>query len=380
MTKTHSISTQTFNALLILLLIVFGLKSSASETTFAVIGDFGEVGTPLTEVSQMINYWDPDLILTLGDNDYENDYTKSVLPYFIDHISSNCDENRFFPTYGNHDWRGRNGYDEVFPCISEHYKFNHQNIEFFTINSDEISNTQIDWLETSLKASTAYWKIVFLHHSPYSSGRHGSNQTLQFDFKSWGADVVLSAHDHHYERINKSDVYYIVNGLGGRAPYKIENCCVAGSEFRYNEDNGALRFDVNEDSLRFRFYNRTNIKIDDVTIVKRDTPLTPINALELKNGQSIQVSAKVNTSSEYYFDLPSNAKNVVVKTYSGTGDVDLYVQYNNAPTLTQFDCRPWKAGNNETCDNLTTTSGKWYILLNAFSDFDNVNLLASWDN
>lgn len=75
-------------------------------------------------------------------------------------------------------------------------------------------------LQNQLAASTATWKVVMLHHSPFSSGAdHGSITRLQWPFQTWGADVVLSAHDHLYERILKSGFPYFVNGIGGASTY-----------------------------------------------------------------------------------------------------------------------------------------------------------------
>ncbi|WP_448550374.1 pre-peptidase C-terminal domain-containing protein [Thalassotalea fusca] len=346
-------------------------------TTFAVIGDFGEVGTALDNVSSVINNWQPDFVLTLGDNDYEDDYTKSVVPYFSDFISDNCENNQFFPTFGNHDWNGPHGYDDVFPCINEYYRFSKANIDFFTINSDSLTPVQKRWLEDELQNSDAEWKIVFLHHTPYSSGRHGNNSQTQLDYAGWGADIVLAAHDHVYERIERDGIYYFVNGLGGRAPYNFDNCCVTGSKFRYNDSNGAMRFDVNDGSMRIRFIDQTNTTIDDVTLTK--SPSAPSSTQKLSNGVSATVSANKDEQLLFSFDLPENSKNLVVQTSGGTGDADLYVKFLEPPTTSSYDCRPWKNGSTEACLSLEEKAGTWQIMLHAFATFENVELLVSWE-
>lgn len=79
----------------------------------------------------------------------------------------------------------------------------------------------VPWLQDALGNSTAPWKVVMLHHAPFSSGTsHGSNPRTQWPFQTWGADVVLSGHDHLYERILKNGGFpYFVNGLGGASIY-----------------------------------------------------------------------------------------------------------------------------------------------------------------
>jgi len=364
-------------SLLITLFITTSIYSDHSRaTTFAVIGDYGDVGLALDNVSSMVNNWRPDFVLTLGDNDYEDDYTKSVLPYFDNFISDNCEHNQFFPTFGNHDWYGTHGYDDVFPCISEYYRFSKANIDFFTINSDSLTSSQKRWLEDELKHSNAEWKIVFIHHTPYSSGRHGNNSQMQLDYADWGADIVLAAHDHIYERIERDGIYYFVNGLGGRSPYDFDNCCVEGSKFRYNDNNGAMRIDVNGGSMRIRFIDQTNTTIDDVTLTKSPSTL-PVTQ-KLTNGVPIKVSANQNEQLLFSFDIPDNGKNLVVQTSGGKGDADLYVRYGEAPTTSSYDCRPWKNGNTESCLTLEEKSGTWHVMLHAFETFNDVELRVSW--
>lgn len=73
-------------------------------------------------------------------------------------------------------------------------------MQLFALNSDcsEPDGTSSDskqgrWLQDQLAASSATWKLVMLHHSPYSSGgQHGSHARLQWPFQEWGADAVLS--------------------------------------------------------------------------------------------------------------------------------------------------------------------------------------------
>ena len=38
---------------------------------------------------------------------------------------------------------------------------------------------------------------------------------MQWPFKDWGADAVLTGHDHIYERLLVNGIPYFVNGIGG---------------------------------------------------------------------------------------------------------------------------------------------------------------------
>jgi hypothetical protein len=122
-----------------------------------------------------------------------------------------------------------------------YYDFVRGDVHFFALDSDHrepdgvtVDSKQAQWLKRELRKSTAKWQIVYFHHAPYSSGKHfpGSEQ-LRWPFKEWGADIVLAAHDHIYERVERDGVVYLVNGLGGGEDiYALHTSAVKGSVHR----------------------------------------------------------------------------------------------------------------------------------------------------
>ena len=101
-------------------------------------------------------------------------------------------------------------------------------MHFFALDSDprephgrSIHSEQARWLRERLASSTATWKIVYMHHPPYSSGSHGSVEEMQWPYQEWGATAVLAGHDHVYERIVRDGFPYFVNGLGGIKPVSL---------------------------------------------------------------------------------------------------------------------------------------------------------------
>jgi 3',5'-cyclic AMP phosphodiesterase CpdA len=78
---------------------------------------------------------------------------------------------------------------------------------------------QIAFLEQTLATTTAPWRIVAVHHPPYSAGYQGSNMTVrriyQPIFERYGVQLVLSGHDHDYQRsVPINGVTYVVSGAG----------------------------------------------------------------------------------------------------------------------------------------------------------------------
>jgi hypothetical protein len=51
-----------------------------------------------------------------------------------------------------------------------------------------------------------------------------------------------------------------------------------------------------------------------------------------------------------YIELPEGMEYQKFTMSGGSGDADLYVTYGTQSTTSSYDCRPYKNGNNETCN------------------------------
>ncbi|RKH11274.1 peptidase M4 [Corallococcus sp. CA047B] len=104
-----------------------------------------------------------------------------------------------------------------------------------------------------------------------------------------------------------------------------------------------------------------------------DPPPPPCTVLP-NNTTVSSLSGAVGSKQYYCFDVPANTASSV-SISGGTGDVDLYTRFGNAPTATTYGCRPYLNGNNETCNlGAQTTAGRQWILLSAFSAYSGVSL------
>jgi hypothetical protein len=281
-----------------LLIGILGVSAQDDETPirFAVIGDYGRASDSAAAVAEMVLSWEPDFIITTGDNNYSHGeastidqnigqyYHSYIYPYFGDYGEGAEDEtNRFFPSLGNHDWEaaGAQPYLDYFtlPGNERYYDFVEGAVHLFAVDADfsepdgiDSISVQAEWLRDSLAESDSQWQIVYMHMPPYSSAQHGSAEIMQWDYQEWGADAVLAGHDHTYERIMIDGFPYFVNGTGGNSLYDF-NTPVAGSEVRYNQDFGAMLVEATEDYITFEFYSifEGGTLIDSYTIQARDT-------------------------------------------------------------------------------------------------------------
>jgi hypothetical protein len=257
---------------------------------FAVIGDYGLAGPMEEEVANLVKSWNPDFIVTTGDNNYPygapETIDENIGQYYHEYIhpyqgsyGEGSKTNRFFPILGNHDQDYTiEPYLNYFtlPGNERYYTFTHKMIDFFMLNSLRepdgmiVGSTQANWLQQELAASDACWKLVFAHHPPFTSDIRGMYGWMDWPYEEWGADALLSGHHHSYERFvfEGSDFPYFVNGLGGGPRYVITPEVPEGSQVRYNEDHGAMLVEATSSTITFQFITRQNEVIDTYTLEK----------------------------------------------------------------------------------------------------------------
>jgi Zn-dependent metalloprotease len=99
----------------------------------------------------------------------------------------------------------------------------------------------------------------------------------------------------------------------------------------------------------------------------------------LTNGVAITgIGGSTGSQKFYHLDVPAS-KAVTFTTSGGTGDVDLYVKFGAQPSTSSYDCRPYLSGNAETCNMAAkTTSGRYHVLLNAYSTYSSVSLKGAY--
>ncbi len=271
-------------------------RIQAEQLTLGVIGDYGAAyagGASFSNeqaVANLIKSWNPDFIITTGDNNYPNNeasnidtnigqfFHEYIYPY-VGTYGAGASSNRFFPSIGNHEWpfgvAGLQPYLDYFtlPGNERYYSHRHGPVELFAVVGDQQepdgatpTSIQAMWLSNALAASTAPWRVVYFHASPYSSSASHGSYTHQADkmlwpFTEWGASVIYTGHNHLYERILTNGLNYITVGLGGD---RIDGFVtpIAGSLSRYNTTYGAVRLVVTETNFVSQFINIFNQVID----------------------------------------------------------------------------------------------------------------------
>jgi len=272
----------------------------------AAVGDSGVNSPNTANVAELIRWWAPDAVLLLGDlvytggNTYASgddnglpDYEALVGQYYfwgIGQYQGNFgvgpDVNIIFPTPGNHDHtdplpQGFQDYLDFFrlPDPERHYNFKVGPVHFFAYHSylagepDGINaaSTQGVALQAALAASDCPWRIVYMHHPPYTSDpTHTPGLTdVRLPFKTWGASCVIAGHGHQFEHLLVDDVHYFVVGTGGNTLRPVVTP-ISGSQQSIAEF-GALRITGNQDVIELSFHDVDNNELYAVTL---DNPQT----------------------------------------------------------------------------------------------------------
>tara|TARA_Y100001960_G_C14749167_1_gene867430 strand:+ start:267 stop:2090 length:1824 start_codon:yes stop_codon:yes gene_type:complete len=102
--------------------------------------------------------------------------------------------------------------------------------------------------------------------------------------------------------------------------------------------------------------------------------IEPPTGNELEKGVP-QVNISGNRLSEtFYTFTPTASSDLVVSINGGTGDADLYVKAGNKPTTSSYDCRPYRAGNNEQCRVNAQPGVTYHVMLRGYSAYSGVTL------
>ena len=268
---------------------------------FAVIGDFGKASWYIGDVANRIKTWNPDFVVTTGDNNYElgraDTLDANIGQFFHEFISpyagsygAGSSVNRFYPSIGNHDWGDGyvsppnvTPYTDYFalPGNERYYDLVQGPVHLFAVDADPFepdgitsTSVQAAWLQGRLTASTAPWKIVYFHLPPYSSSAHASGNAefgMRWPFRQWGATAVMTGHHHVYERLLVENTPYFITGLGGYGK-DLFTFPRAESRFRSNVDYGAMLVTASPSRITFEFITRTGVLVEGYSI---DAPAGP---------------------------------------------------------------------------------------------------------
>jgi len=257
------------------------LPNGSDSLKFAVIGDFGngsraqyEVGEQMARFRERFPF---ELVLTVGDNMYGSQRPADFVRKFELPYKALLDAGvKFYASLGNHDSRDQRLYKLFNMDGRLYYTFKppKADVRFFALETTYLDPEQVRWLEKELASSREAWKIPYFHHPLYSSGgRHGSDaakrQVLEPLFLKYGVSVVLTGHDHFYERVKPQQgiVHFVVGSSGQlrRGNLRQTGLTAAGND----RDQIFMAAEISGDEMHFNAVTRTGQIVDSGVIQRR---------------------------------------------------------------------------------------------------------------
>lgn len=212
-----------------------GSTTAQTQVAFLAVGDYGVGGTAQVSLGQRMERYEArrgaQMLVTLGDNDYTRSPSRFRSNWRRSFGWARRSGIRIAGVLGNHDYEtGRGRYEfRTLGMPGPYYTRRLGDAQLFLLDSNVVNDRQTAWLEQQLADSIATWKIAVLHHPPYTCGGHAGNSNVLGRwvplFEEYGVQLVLSGHDHNYQRFAaRNGVTYVVHGGGGAALYALKRC------------------------------------------------------------------------------------------------------------------------------------------------------------
>ncbi|HEY3279468.1 MAG TPA: metallophosphoesterase [Gemmatimonadales bacterium] len=267
---------------LTLALLLLQTPASDSVAVFVGAGDIGDCGNAARTTAALLDSI-PGTVFTAGDNAYgsgtADQYASCYDPTWGRHKA------RTRPTLGNHDYRTDRGAPtyQYFGALAGdsgrgYYSYDLAGWHIIALNSNldlKPGSAEERWLRADLAAHPARCTLAYWHHPLFSSGEHGNYapaRPLWDALYEAGADVVVSGHDHTYERFapqtpaGRPDpargIREFVVGTGGAGLYQFMTL-ERNSEVRNNRTHGVLKLTLRAAGYDWEFVPAAGGKFRD---------------------------------------------------------------------------------------------------------------------
>jgi hypothetical protein len=252
--------------------------TTQSDPVLVGAGNIASCSSPGDEATANLLDGISGTVFTLGDNAYENgsaaDFTNCYNPSWGRHKA------RTMPAVGNHEYQtsGASGYYNYFGAAAGvaskgYYSYDREEWHVISLNSmcENVggcgaTSPMVTWLKQDLAANPKACTLAYFHHPLFNSGSEYGN--LPKMGPSWdalyaaGAEVVLSGHEHVYERFapqtptgaadSAQGIREFVVGTGGASHYPF-GTIQPNSQVRNADTYGVLKLTLHPGSYDWRF-------------------------------------------------------------------------------------------------------------------------------
>lgn len=247
-------------------LIAFGDAGDGSKTQYQVAD----------EMEKWADEHPVDALLEVGDVVYQDGDPKKFDDAIDKPYGKLMEHRPLWVALGNHDVLTNNGRDLIshldlpgrwYEKVIRHGKVS---VQLLVLDSNDVSPEQTRWLTEKLDAGSFTWRIVAFHFPPYSCGPHGNTASTLSTWvpviRAHDVDLVLSGHDHSYQRYHDATTTYIVTGGGGADSSDAKKCDSGATFDAAAKRHHFLGIVATTDGLTVTAVARGGERFDTVTI------------------------------------------------------------------------------------------------------------------
>ena len=267
-----------------------------------------------------------------------------------------------YPSVGNHEYHtpGAAGYFDYFgaaagPRDKGYYSFDIGAWHLIALNSNcpeiggcEEGSAQEQWLRADLAGSSASCTLAYWHHPLFSSGAHGSNPRMAAIWQTLydhGVDVVLSGHDHNYQRFAPQTADGVADaqgprefvvGTGGRSLYPT-GTPIGNQEAQGQDTFGVLELTLHLTSYEWQFVPETGGTFSDMgsaTCVGAGTENSPPSITSDGGAASASISVPENQTAVTNVQAEDPDGDPLTYTLAGGADAHAFTIEPSSGVLT----------------------------------------------
>lgn len=249
----------------------FKTQKDSAEFNFIIVSDMqGQSKSDYSTWGNLIKAAakrDYDFILNLGDS-VEDGKSIEQWNMLFDSADGIMENSSVINILGNQDKKNVLSYytygsSAETPTARENFSFTVGNVHFTVLNSGDgdkdLSKTQLKWLKSELSNNAGCFNIVCIHKAPYSNYNHANDseiiairEQITPICEEYGANIVLSGHDHAFYRSKIGSVTYFMSSSSGE------------KQHHGNLINNEIPFDVST-TLKMPTYTYVSVGSSDIT-------------------------------------------------------------------------------------------------------------------
>jgi tartrate-resistant acid phosphatase type 5 len=266
---------------------VFAVEPADRAIRVIGMGDFGEgdqaqmaVAAAIVRMGKATPF---DFGITFGDNFYPSGMKGTDDPRWRDwwEVPYGPLGVTFYPSLGNHEYYSDDGavaelsyHSATWKFPAPYYTYTAGPVQFFALDTTDMSEAQLLWLDRAITASTARWKVVYGHHpiyAPEATAKAGAymktTQSRLLPLLRGRVDAYLCGHHHAMAHMKTVDgVHFFMSGGGGASLGKVSkndpNAVFAASRF------GFLTLEADATKLSIALFDTDGKTFDSEVITK----------------------------------------------------------------------------------------------------------------